>query len=70
MVFLPPGAMLGGDLSSANGACPSPVGEYSCSSAWEWARVPAQWLQVSRDHEGPRSEERKIPGPESVVYRV
>lgn len=25
-----PGAMLGGDLNSANGACPSPVGECSC----------------------------------------
>lgn len=24
-----PGAMLGGDLNSANGACPSPVGECS-----------------------------------------
>ena len=27
MVLFPAGAMLGGDLSSANGACPSPVGE-------------------------------------------
>lgn len=25
-----PGAMLGGDLNSANGACPSPVGECDC----------------------------------------
>lgn len=29
----PPGAMLGGDLTSANGACPSPVGECSCLPA-------------------------------------
>lgn len=32
------GAMLGGDLTSANGACPSPVGEYSCP-AWGWGGI-------------------------------
>lgn len=33
---LSPGAMLGGDLNSANGACPSPVGEWSA----RWPRGP------------------------------
>lgn len=37
--LFPPGAMLGGDLNSANGACPSPVGECSLPFAWGGAGV-------------------------------
>lgn len=56
----PPGAMLGGDLSSANGACPSPVGE--CGSLGRGA-LPA-WGAGLWDQEAPRRAARETAGPE------
>lgn len=47
----PAGAMLGGDLTSANGACPSPVGECYCPSTWgEGDRRP------TLEPQGPRTQ--------------
>lgn len=42
------GAMLGGDLNSANGACPSPVGECSCLPQ---GGRGGKWQRLSRMHQ-------------------